>query len=59
MYIGDLQMPSTKIIIPGSKALENVSASFIANKVVAELTFSPPSLRAHCVGKEGDSLLFD
>lgn len=23
------------------------------------LTFSPPSLRAHCVGKEGDSLLFD
>lgn len=37
MYIGDLQMPSTKIIIPGSKALENVSASFIANKVVAEV----------------------
>ncbi|EPP21654.1 hypothetical protein L910_1333 [Vibrio fluvialis PG41] len=30
-------MPSTKIIIPGSKALENVSASFIANKVVAEV----------------------
>lgn len=30
-------MPSTKIIIPGSKVLENVSASFIANKVVAEV----------------------
>ncbi|HDV5594347.1 TPA: DUF262 domain-containing protein [Vibrio cholerae] len=31
----------------------------VEQRTFTNLTFSPPSLRAHCVGKEGDSLLFD